>query len=99
MAFFAVTTARGPKWNPSRSIREQAGWEEHADFADRLVADGHILLGGPVEDRDVRIVALIGMEAPGVASIDEIFAGDPWVRSGVIEVRDVRPWTIWLRTP
>jgi uncharacterized protein len=35
-------------------MREQDGWDEHARFMDALVAEGFILLGGPLEgDHDV----------------------------------------------
>ncbi|MGA3220487.1 MAG: YciI family protein [Acidimicrobiales bacterium] len=97
MAFFAVTTMRGAAWEKDRGIREQPQWAEHADFADRLVEDGRIILGGPIEDADDEVVALIAVEAPGVAAVHEVFADDPWVRSGILALKDVRPWTIWLR--
>lgn len=47
---FALTLTRGPGWDESLSIREQVDWTEHAAFMDGLVADGLILLGGPVGD-------------------------------------------------
>jgi len=51
MANFAVILARGPRWDDSRGgIREQRLWNEHAVFMDRLVADGFIVLSGPVGD-------------------------------------------------
>jgi hypothetical protein len=39
----------------------------------------------------------MAMEAPDAPSVYETFAKDPWVRSGILEVKDVRPWQIWLR--
>ena len=93
---FAVTTMRGPAWDTSRGIREQELWEEHGEFADKMVADGQIRLGGPVEDPDPRVVALIAMEVPRAAAVYEVFADDPWVKAGILQVKDVRPWTIWL---
>jgi hypothetical protein len=47
MPIFAVTTARGPRWDPSRDNRAQAGWDSHAAYMDCLVEQGHIILGGP----------------------------------------------------
>lgn len=35
---FAVRRTRGPAWNDSLSMREQAGWDEHADFMDGLAS-------------------------------------------------------------
>ena len=39
MANFAVRLVHGPCWDPSRPIREQDGWDEHATFMDELVDD------------------------------------------------------------
>ena len=92
-----MRTKRGPSWDTTVGIREQAEWIEHAQFADKLVKDGRILLGGPIEDPDPDVVALVAMELPEASSVHEIFADDPWVRSGVLSVKDIRPWRIWLR--
>ena len=48
MANFAVRLIHGPGWDPSRQIRNQDAWDEHAAFMDRLVDDGFVILGGPV---------------------------------------------------
>jgi hypothetical protein len=50
MATFAVRLVHGPGWDPSRQIRDQDGWDEHAAFMDGLVDDGFIILGGPAGD-------------------------------------------------
>lgn len=96
MPVFAVTTMRGSAWDAGSGIREQPQWAEHADFADGLVDAGRILFGGPVEDPDARVVALVAVEAPDVSGVHETFADDPWVRSGILQIGDVRPWSIWL---
>ena len=44
MALFAVTTMRGAVWENDRGIREQPQLADHAEFADRLVEDGRIVL-------------------------------------------------------
>jgi uncharacterized protein YciI len=97
MPVFAVTTMRGPKWDVGRGIREQRAWTEHADFADKLVEDGRVLLGGPIDDPDERVIALIAMDAPSASAVHDVFGDDPWVRLGILAIKDVRPWTIWLR--
>jgi uncharacterized protein len=48
MAFFAVTTAKGARWEPTRGIREQDAWDQHAAFFDRLVEQG------VADERDLR---------------------------------------------
>ena len=46
--YFLVKHVPGPAWDPARPRREQDGWDEHAAFMDGLVAEGVIVLGGPV---------------------------------------------------
>jgi hypothetical protein len=88
MALFAVTTAKGPNWRQDQGIRDQQGWEDHARFFDRLVEQGVVVLGGPIESHYQDEVGLLAVRAA-----DE---SDPWATSGVLRVKDVRTWTIWL---
>ena len=48
VAYFLCTLVHGPSWDDARGIREQDGWEHHAEFMDRLVEEGLIIIGGPV---------------------------------------------------
>ena len=77
MELFAVTTGRGPAWDASRSIRERKLWGDHAAFADHSVSSGRILLGGPVESDDPRVVALLAVAADDRAGVQGVFADDP----------------------
>jgi hypothetical protein len=45
---FAVTRRRGPAWDPTKPLRAQAEWDQHAAFMEALVDEGFILLGGPL---------------------------------------------------
>src|SRR4051794_26857427 len=56
--FFALTLVHGPNWDSSRDIREQAAWDEHAQFMDGLVDRGFILIGGPVDDGEETLHAV-----------------------------------------
>jgi uncharacterized protein YciI len=47
--FVAISSA-GPNRDLSKGTREQPFWDEHAEFIDRLVADGFILMAGPLVD-------------------------------------------------
>lgn len=93
--YWLVETARGPGWVPGRSRREQSGWDAHAAFMDRLVEDGLVVLGGPVGDLDGDEAFLV-LDAPDEDEVRRRLADDPWV-NGVLSIRSVRPWTIWLR--
>jgi uncharacterized protein YciI len=93
MATFAVTLAHGPGWDASRPIRSQDGWDEHAAFMDGLVADGFLIIGGPLGNGD-RTLHLI--QAPGEPEIRSRLADDPWASAGLLEVGTIEPWALWL---
>ena len=96
MPLFAVTTAKGPNWREDQGIRDQQGWEDHAQFFDRLVEEGVVVLGGPIESGHRDEVALLAVQAVDEGEVRSTFGADPWATSGVLRVKDVRTWTIWL---
>jgi uncharacterized protein YciI len=93
MANFAVTLVHGPRWDPDRPIREQQAWPEHAAFMDGLVADGVIILGGPLSrgDRTLHVV-----EARDEETVRARLAEDPWAAMGLVRVGSLEPWALWL---
>jgi hypothetical protein len=93
---FAVTTAEGPNWLHDCGIREQSAWADHAQFLDGLVERGVVVLGGPISSNNDDEVALLAVEATDETELQSIFGEDPWAMSGVLRIKDVRPWTIWL---
>jgi uncharacterized protein YciI len=96
MPVFAVRTAKGPNWDHARGNREQAFWDEHADFADELVERGVIILGGPIASDDEEDIALLAVEASDEDAVRAIFDADPWTVQRVFRIKDVRAWTLWL---
>lgn len=96
MATFAVVTTKGPNWDPRRGIREQAGWDEHAAFADRLMEEGVTVLGGPIETGDPQVVALLLVNGRDEQDVRAAFAADPWTGTGLLRYGAVYPWTLWL---
>lgn len=96
MATFAVVTARGPGWNAQAGIRQQAGWDEHAAFADGLVERGRTVLGGPIETGDPEVVALLLVNGADEQDVRAVFAADPWAGTGILRVKAVYPWALWL---
>ena len=42
---FIVIHEKGPAWDPSKLRRSQRQWDEHAEFMDKLTAEGFVVLG------------------------------------------------------
>jgi uncharacterized protein YciI len=93
MTLFALTMVHGPNWDASRQIREQQGWDQHADFMDGLVDDGFIVLGGPIGDHE-RVLLIA--EAAGESEVRARLRDDPWASMGLLRIGAIEPWTIWL---
>ena len=96
MPVFAVTTAKGVNWDHARDIREQSFWDEHAAFADQLVARGFVILGGPIGSGDDDDNALLAVEAADESAVYAVFDADPWRVHQVFRIKSVWPWTLWL---
>jgi uncharacterized protein len=95
MPWFLVRETSGPAWDHARPRREQDGWDEHAAFMDGLVANGFVVLGGPVGDPDTGDPLLV-VEADDEAAVHAGLADDPWLGT-VLAIRSVEPWSVWLR--
>ena len=93
MPVFAVTMVCGPGWDLRRPRREQPGWDEHAAFMDGLVADGFVVLGGPIGDGEE---VLLAVEAADEEEVVDRLHGDPWTPTGQLLIGKIRPWMIWL---
>jgi uncharacterized protein YciI len=93
MATFAVTLVHGPGWDDTRPIREQRDWPAHADFMDSLVADGTIIVGGPLADGSRTLHAV---QATGEDEIRSRLAADPWAAADMLRVGSIEPWALWL---
>ncbi len=92
MTFFVVLRRRGPEWDPSSPLEEQSGWDVHAEYMDRLVEQGVVVLGGPLADEH-RVV--LAMEAASEADVRSALGRDPWSGTHLV-VDSVDAWTIRL---
>lgn len=90
---FAVVRRRGRAWDSTRPMRSQQQWDEHARFMEDRVADGFVVLGGPVGSSGE---VLLAIRADDEEEIRSTLDRDPWNRSGLLEIVSVRPWTILL---
>ena len=65
--FFVVLRRTGPRWDASRPMEEQSDWPAHRDFMNRLVADGFVVLGGPLSlpgrQQRAQVVDRVGLPA------------------------------------
>lgn len=93
MTYFVVTCEHGPGWDDTRGIRQQAGWDEHAAFLDALVADGFVVLGGPLGDGHR---ALLVVEAADEDDVRARLEPDPWMEAQLLEIGMLEPWAVWL---
>jgi hypothetical protein len=90
---FAVSLARGPNFNDAQPLEQQVDWTAHANFMDALVADGFVLLGGPLEStRDVLLI----VRADSPEAIAARLAPDPWHRKDLLRLTRAVPWTLRL---
>ena len=90
--FLVVVERSGPEWDPSRPLEEQSGWDAHASFMDGLVADGFIVLGGPLADEH-RVAHAV--EAESEDAVRARLAQDPWSETH-LRIATIDPWTIRL---
>ena len=90
--FLVVLRRSGPEWAPGRPMEEQSGWDAHAAFMDALVADGFLVLGGPLAD-DHRVVHVVEADSEDV--VRARLAEDPWSGSH-LQIDSIDSWTIRL---
>jgi uncharacterized protein YciI len=60
----------GPTW-ASGSVREQPGWDAHAEFVDALIERGTFVMGGPFSDNSGSMSLLEGIDADEARRIRE----------------------------
>jgi len=89
---FLVSEEHGGPWDWSKGLREQEGWDEHAAFMDALVEEGFVVLGGPLDEKDVLLI----VDAESEEALLRRFAADPWIENGMLTITAVRLWTVLL---
>jgi len=89
---FLVSQEHSGSWDWSKELSEQELFTEHARFVDDLVEKGVIVLGGPLDEKNVLLV----VDAPSEQEVQEHFAHDPWIENGMLAVTAIRTWTVLL---
>ena len=72
-------------------MERQADWRAHADFMNRLAAEGFALLVGPLEGTDD---VLLIVRAHDAEEIRARLAEDCWVSDGHLVTKWIAPWTL-----
>jgi uncharacterized protein YciI len=93
MPYFVVVNEQGPAWVTGRSMREQPGWTEHADYVNAAMRAGLVLLGGPIGDGSIHRAMLI-LFSEGEPTVRAWLDADPWIRSGTLRTRSLEPWNM-----
>ena len=96
MAHFIVVRKRGPAWQWSLPMRQQAEWESHAAFMDALTGERVIRAGGPLGDEDIAARVLLVVEASDATAVAARMLEDPWSPRGLLETVCIEPWTVLL---
>lgn len=91
---FAVTRTRGKAWENDKPMHLQTGWAEHAEYMNKLTADGFIVLGGPLgNSEDILLI----IDAAGEKEIIKKLGFDNWSMMYILKIKDIIPWTILLQ--
>src|SRR5213593_3525142 len=90
--FIAISSAAHNR-DQSKDTREQPFWDEHAAFIDQLVADGVVLMGGPLVDEGG---SLLIVNAEDENEVREKLKNDPWFEHGILRLQSVKRWQIFI---
>jgi uncharacterized protein len=90
---FVTISSAGPNRDPSKATREQPLWDEHAAFIDQLVAEGFILMGGPLLDEGG---AMLIVNADDEDEVRQKLKNDSWFERGILKLESVKRWQIFI---
>jgi uncharacterized protein YciI len=93
---FAMIRNGGPAWDPSRSLREQDEWDEHARFIDGLFDEGFLVMVGPLGDGVPEHRVLLIFDADSESAIDARLADDIWTQTGTLSTVSLERWNVLL---
>jgi uncharacterized protein YciI len=90
---FVIQWAPGAAWAAGKTVREQAYWDEHAEFMDQLFENGTVILGGPFSDGTGSLVIV---EAEEMSEVATLIANDPFVVHQIFALRSLKQWQLFL---
>lgn len=83
----------GAAYQHGLPLESQAEWDAHAKFMDKLVDDGVVKLGGPLEGTS-EVLLIFRAQSP--EEIKQRLAPDPWHKMDLLRLARITPWTIRL---
>lgn len=94
---FVVISIVGPNRDPTKGVREQPFWDEHAAFIDYLVDGGFIFMGGPlIDETGLPSGALLIVNAHDENEVRENLKNDPWFERGILTLKSINRWEIFI---
>ena len=90
---FIIISSAGVNRDLSKGTREQPFWDEHAQFINKLIEEGFILMGGPLVDEGG---ALLIVNAENENEVKSKIENDPWYAHSVLKLESIRRWQIFI---
>ena len=90
---FITISSAGANRDLSKGTREQPFWDEHAQFINKLIEEGFILMGGPLVDEGG---ALLIVNAENESEVKSKIENDPWYAHGILKLESIRRWQIFI---
>jgi PhnB protein len=97
--YFVVIREQDRAWDNSRGLREQAGWDEHAEFMDNLAAERFVVLAGPVGGGVPPHRAMLIVDTDSENTIRARLADDPWTPMNMLKTVTIDPWEVLIGDP
>ena len=91
MSYFIVIRETGASWDAAKPLREQAAWDEHADFINAAAADGLVLVGGALGAGGSFLLIL---NAESESEIRRRLDEDPWTQMDMLRIARIEPWEL-----
>lgn len=90
---YIVVSRAGPQRDITKGAREQAFWDDHGVFIDGLVAEGFIVMGGPLTDEGG---AMLVVRADGKDEVRAKLEPDPWYEHGILALERIALWDVFI---
>jgi uncharacterized protein YciI len=90
---YLIISRAGARRDLSLGSREQPFWDEHAAYIDALVAEGFIMMGGPLVDEGG---ALLIVRASDEDAVREKVRHDPWYEHDILRLESIARWEIFI---